>query len=795
MIRFEGTSDIRRLLLGTLLAACATLVAEAALAQPAGPPSSGTDVNRSDSRQRVSDNHSVLIGHVEITRPDFQIFADQVELFDDKDRAIAIGNVVLSQGGARIAADRADFNLKTKLGTFYNAWGTSPLTPPKTKPGAPGTPPGLPGVPGAPPVAPKPATETDIYFFGDTVQKLGARKFKITNGGFTTCVQPTPRWELTSTVVYLNLDHYTVLHNAVFDVKGVPFFYTPFLMYPTNKNERATGILLPTYGESTLRGQSIHNGFYWAIDRSQDATLMYDWFSAAGQGVGTEYRYNYGPLSNGNFSAYLLDQKGSSTETTGLPALTSYQLKGTMNQVLPDGFRAKINVNYFSSFTSMQTFSTNVYDASLNNRTIGANVVGVLGDFSLNGTFNHTEYFYDANDSALSGSTPNIALSRAERPLFGSPLYFSLTGDYEHVLRDNISATTGDQNQSLNRLDFAPQIRYPFKNWTWFTVNSTVSWHDTYYSNTQQTTPTGDVFLNSSGLTVMANRALNRQYFQFESQLTGPSFTRIWNTPGNKYAEKWKHSIEPVFNVTRTTAIPDFNQIVQNESGDAVVGSATSLAYGVTNRFYAKRRNPSGVSQAREIGSVEVTQSYYSNSTSSQYDTSYSTSFLGATPSNYSPIAVSARGSPTDALNSTFRIEIDSRYLTVRTISANVSYTAAWLTTQVGWNKQASIPGVASSEEVEYINASTSAHTKDSHFGTVYSVNYDALNAQILQQQITAFYNSQCCGISFQYQVYNLNGLGTGLTVPSDQRFFISLTLAGLGNFSPMNGAMSGAPH
>jgi hypothetical protein len=33
-----------------------------------------------------------------------------------------------------------------------------------------------------------------------------------------------------------------------------------------------------------------------------------------------------------------------------------------------------------------------------------------------------------------------------------------------------------------------------------------------------------------------------------------------------------------------------------------------------------------------------------------------------------------------------------------------------------------------------------------------------------------------------------------GLPVASDHRFFLSFTLAGLGNFSPFNGAMSGVP-
>ena len=192
------------------------------------------------------------------------------------------------------------------------------------------------------------------------------------------------------------------------------------------------------------------------------------------------------------------------------------------------------------------------------------------------------------------------------------------------------------------------------------------------------------------------------------------------------------------------------------------------------NRFYAKRRHAGGPGQAREIASVEITQTYYSESLASQHDTTYSTSFLGAPPSNYSPIAVSVRGTPTDTFNTTFRVELDPHYLTARTISANGAYNVNWLTTTVGWNKTASIPGVVGSLPVGYINASTNAHTRDTRWGTVYSMNFDVINSQLLQQQITGFYNSQCCGLSIEYQVFNFNGLGT---------------------FSPFSGALSGAPH
>ena len=89
-----------------------------------------------------------------------------------------------------------------------------------------------------------------------------------------------------------------------------------------------------------------------------------------------------------------------------VPALRSYELNGTANQLLPGRLRAVGRVNYFSSIVTNQTFNTNVNDASRSQRTFGGNVVGAWGTYSLNGTFDHNEYFYSQTSSAVSGSWP-----------------------------------------------------------------------------------------------------------------------------------------------------------------------------------------------------------------------------------------------------------------------------------------------------------------------------------------------------------------------------------------------------
>ena len=53
------------------------------------------------------------------------------------------------------------------------------------------------------------------------------------------------------------------------------------------------------------------------IVRNCDSAVggLHDWYSSGGQGVGSEYRYNFGPSSNGNFKTYWLDQKASADDS------------------------------------------------------------------------------------------------------------------------------------------------------------------------------------------------------------------------------------------------------------------------------------------------------------------------------------------------------------------------------------------------------------------------------------------------------------------------------------------------
>ena len=213
-----------------------------------------------------------------------------------------------------------------------------------------------------------------------------------------------------------------------------------------------------------------------------------------------------------------------------------------------------------------------------------------------------------------------------------------------------------------------PTLRFPFTRWPFLTVNSSVSWRGTYWSRS----------LSPDGSGSVVDDPLGRSYFDAESRITGPVFTRVWSTPDNGFAEKWKHSIEPYLNVQHITAFGDFDRIVQLDGTDYILGGTTQLDYGLTNRLMAKRKT-GGTSNAKEILSVVLSQTYYSNPQASLYDSNYSTSFSGLPPSHYSPVRLTVRATPTDQLNGSFKLEYDQRQAGLQSLAADAPGVAGQL--------------------------------------------------------------------------------------------------------------------
>ena len=407
--------------------------------------------------EQVSADHVRLTGQVEIESDSgTKFFADEIDIFSSPTlRLVATGNVVFTNAEGRIAAERAEFDIGAGTGTFYQASGILSL-----------------GVMADP--AEFGGQEPDVYFYGNTIEKLSARSYKLTRGGFSTCVQPTPRWEVTSDSVVINLNDYAIARNILLRVKGVPLFYLPVLYYPLQDDQRATGFLLPTYGSSTFRGQTISNAFFWAIGRSHDATLFHDWFTQTGQGVGAEYRWIANSASYGTFRFYALNQHEAEFNQSGrastLPAESSYQFTGTGSQAIGTSIRLHQRVDYSSSLIAQQLYQQNLYQASNATRTVEAGLAGSWGGLTTSALFQRVETFTGADTSQLYGGSPRVTAAVAPTRLLGLPIYGSVTSDIGYLPYRQITDGVVTADRSLARIDVLPTLRLALSRLSFLTL-------------------------------------------------------------------------------------------------------------------------------------------------------------------------------------------------------------------------------------------------------------------------------------------------------------------------------------
>jgi lipopolysaccharide assembly outer membrane protein LptD (OstA) len=742
--------------------------AEQPRTEPQPQPAPGNSIaDRLNSKQNkfeiLSATHLRYSGGVEQELGETKISADQVDVYLDTNRLVASGNVVFSTPEGRLAAERVDYNLQTGLGLFETATGLMSLGD-KADRRQFGN------------------QEADVYFFGETIEKLGPRRYRISKGGFTTCVQPTPRWEFTSTTMDLNLNDYALVRNSVLKVKGVPVIYLPVIYYPIREDERATGFLLPTYGTSTVRGQAISNAFFWAINRSQDMTVFHDWFSQTGQGAGTEYRYVASELSNGSFRYYRFFQNQTEFtedgETGTLPENSSFEIVGAASHAFSRAVRGRVRLDYFSDIASQQLYHQNIYQATRHSRVIEAGVTAALGRLSTSVLYQRNEIFNTTTSTQVYGSTPRVTASLAPQRLFNSPVYTSVNSEFAFLPYRVVTDGEVVSDSGYSRFDVAPTVRVPLSRLTFLSVNTSAAYRATYYSRSAE--------LSSSSLATN-DEPYTRQYMTVRSDIIGPVLSRIWDLQSG-FAERMKHVIEPAFTVDFTSRIEDYTRtpVLGSDSSDFVVSGTTRLTYGLTNRLFSRGRTVDGVrGTTRELMTIGLQQTYYSNPLSGGFDCTYQSQCGSRIPVDLSPLTLTARVSPSTVLDTNARIEFDTsrgRGLQLVSVGNTLNLTGI----SVGTNYSHSSINPTSPQN--FITMTTSMRWLGDRATGNYNVQWDIARSSIVSQSVMTSYLAQCCGLQLEFQKYNYAEVNPGFP-SSDTRFNFGFVLAGLGTFSNFFGA------
>ncbi len=107
---------------------------------------------------------------------------------------------------------------------------------------------------------------------------------------YTTCPPQHTTWLLKADAITLDKRNNSgSAHNISIEVNDIPVLYLPYISFPLQG--RKSGLLAPSFGNSSQSGFEISLPYYFNIAPHRDATLLPRWLAKRGLQLGAEYRY------------------------------------------------------------------------------------------------------------------------------------------------------------------------------------------------------------------------------------------------------------------------------------------------------------------------------------------------------------------------------------------------------------------------------------------------------------------------------------------------------------------------
>ena len=516
-------------------------------------------------QQEKDGNLYKLHGNVEIHYRTYILRADDVTYNSDSGETVANGHFTLDGGpnDDHIKASHGNYNVAAESGRFYDVIATTGLRFQENRVILTSTAP--------------------FAFTGKLVEKTGSDHYVVYNGSITTCELPHPNWKFDARKVVVDVGGNASIYHSDFLLHGIPIFYFPYATHPVSHDARHSGFLIPTAGRSSTNGNEIGDEFYWAINRSMDATLGAQYLSKRGLSHRGEFRARPSDTSYIDLNYFGVTDRGISINTsTGPQNLREGGQEARLNaEGNIDGFRAVSNVDYLSSFLFRLAFN-DVFSQAVNSEVKSQVFLSkVYKGFSFGGMVERYQNFFQTteSDGTLSNPptfdsirilhTPSLDASSVDQRLGHSPFFWSTDASFAGLSRSEPGFHT---SSLLGRFDLNPEISLPLQFFGW-SVRPALALHETYY--TQR-------FVNGVAL----DDPTNRQALETSVEVRPPVLEKIFDR--QFLGRKWKHVIEPRAVYRFVTGVNDSANVLHFDERD-ILSDTHEVEYGFVTRLYAKR--------------------------------------------------------------------------------------------------------------------------------------------------------------------------------------------------------------
>ncbi|HEY2930606.1 MAG TPA: LPS assembly protein LptD [Acidobacteriota bacterium] len=685
------------------------------------PRPDGVILLEADRIERLGKDQWSATGNVRITHKDMVLTSERVEYNSETDDAVAPGRLRLSQGIHWIEGSRAELNLKNQTGRLYDAEGF---------------------------------TDREFYIKGDVIIKTGPETYKVEGGFVTSCNEALPKWSFNPGRASIRVNSSVHAYNAIFRVKSLPVFYTPFVRIPLQRKRRASGFLLPASGTSNNKGRRFSEEFYLTLGESADVTILGEYFTQRGPGYGATFRARPNKATDILLNVYSVNDRLRQGGTIFL---------ANAHTQFANGFRGVAMLNLTTNLVFRQVFSDTFRAATTPNEISTAFLTNNFGSLSFNISFNREETFFPVRN-ILVRSSPSIQLRSAGAPL-GRNFRLEFESTLEGLNRSDALLQTPD---IVQRFDFFPRIYYSGLKTSFLSIFPKFGARETFYSNSRDTA-TGR----------LSNKRLNREYLEAVVDVLGPVIERRFELWGG-----FRHTIEPEVRYRWIQGINEFPRIIRFDEVDAVADT-NEVEYGITQRFF-RRRNVYGDGDTNiETMSFQVAQKYFFDPTfggaldpgsvNQFYPLNTLTGFLYATEKRrFSPVTAVFRFNPSYRYSADLRADYDTQRSSFRNTSVTGSFSKGlWYAATTYFLTRKLDPSSFTSNQIQ-----TSAFfgNRARGFSAGTTLNYDIQRSALVYNSTRLNYFWDCCGVSLQFFQFDV-------AVRRESQFRFSFFLKGIGTF------------
>ena len=232
--------------------------------------------------------------------------------------------------------------------------------------------------------------QQDGILRGTTIKKTADGSIYLDHGYYTTCKLTKPHWHISSSKIKSISGKQVVSGPFNLYFNGIPTpLGLPFGLIPDTPEEKASGIIFPSYGREQVRGLSLRDlGYYFAFNDYIHLRVTADVFSKGGWGIKSQSMYTKKYRYSGGFN---LDfQKFVSPETELVPLnYNTFRVQWNHSPISRGNSRFSASVN---------AGSTSYFNNVVNPNSFANNVTGDLNsNISYSKTFSGTPFSMSAN--------------------------------------------------------------------------------------------------------------------------------------------------------------------------------------------------------------------------------------------------------------------------------------------------------------------------------------------------------------------------------------------------------------